>query len=87
MSYSCTMTWTDTDPASPTFGETVTVEITATETEDGVQFHVELVEGQADLNGFFLDIDNDGGELDAVEGEPSINMEGGSSNEEGDEDY
>ncbi|WP_372800153.1 hypothetical protein [Paracoccus seriniphilus] len=53
-----TVTWTLEGPKN------VTVEITAHADDDGnVVFNYELTGGTADLNGFFVDLDNDGGAI------------------------
>jgi hypothetical protein len=53
----------------------VKIEISAMETEDGVMFQIKLLEGVADLNGFFIDIDNDGGDVTSI-GSKANNMNG-----------
>lgn len=52
----------------------VTVEITATLDDAGtVSFNYELVSGTADLNGFYLDLDNDGGAIRRLDGGNNMN--------------
>ncbi|TVQ82805.1 MAG: VWA domain-containing protein [Micavibrio sp.] len=58
-------------------GNTVTVEITAVQGTDGVEFTVKLIDGYADLNGFFLDIGGNGGSILSLGG--GINMNGAHS--------
>lgn len=54
--------------------EDVTVEIIATENADGdIVFTYELVSGTADLNGFYIDIGNDGGPLSDLGGGNNMN--------------
>lgn len=56
----------------------VTVEVIATEDEFGnITFTYELVSGIADLNGFFIDIGNDGGDISKLSG--GNNMKGSDS--------
>ncbi|MDB6178653.1 hypothetical protein PAF17_14215 [Paracoccus sp. Z330] len=46
----------------------VTVEITAHADDNGnVVFNYELTNGRSDLNGFYLDLDNDGGDINAIQ--------------------
>ncbi|HEX2752115.1 MAG TPA: DUF4114 domain-containing protein, partial [Alphaproteobacteria bacterium] len=51
----------------------VDITVQAVQTATGVQFTVNLVNGVADLNGFFLDINSDGGPITYV-GSPANNM-------------
>ena len=52
----------------------VTVEVTATLDGAGnVTFNYELVSGIADLNGFFIDIGNDGGAISKIAGGNNMN--------------
>ena len=55
----------------------VKIEIRAVETANGIEFTIEVIEGQADLNGFFLDLNGDGGPL-FYAGATANNMNGAS---------
>ncbi|MCL4678284.1 MAG: VWA domain-containing protein [Alphaproteobacteria bacterium] len=59
-------------------GNGVKIEITAVEQGSGVQFSVRLLQGVADLNGFFLDLNGDGGPITSV-GNAGNNMNGASN--------
>lgn len=60
-------------------GGGVKVTVTATIVGDNVEFKIELVEGQADLNGIFFDWDSNGGSTKNV-GSSSNNMNGSDYN-------
>ena len=51
------------------------IKVTAAQAESGVSFTVELINGTADINGFFLDIGGDGGSVFWI-GSPANNMYG-----------
>ncbi|AUH62748.1 hypothetical protein CX676_00070 [Paracoccus zhejiangensis] len=53
----------------------MTIEVIATIVGDNVVFNYELISGKADLNGFFIDVNNDGGSITKV-GTNSNNMNG-----------
>ncbi|AGH96938.1 T1SS-143 repeat domain-containing protein [Micavibrio aeruginosavorus] len=53
----------------------VTVQVLASQTASGVEFTVKLLSGTADLNGFFLDVDGNGGPIFSI-GESGNNMSG-----------
>lgn len=53
----------------------VSVRVEAVETANGIEFSIKLISGQADLNGFFLDLGGDGGPIYWV-GETANNMNG-----------
>ncbi|MBI2235210.1 MAG: VWA domain-containing protein, partial [Micavibrio aeruginosavorus] len=61
---------------SAAYGVKITVD--AVESASGVTFTIKLVEGIADLNGFFLDIGGDGGAIYSI-GSSGNNMSGASS--------
>ncbi|MBL8564290.1 MAG: hypothetical protein JNM89_01075 [Hyphomicrobiaceae bacterium] len=56
----------------------VKVKVIATETPTGVEFKIDKVAGVGDLNGFFIDYDNDGGPLTKAD-ENATNMNGSDS--------
>lgn len=63
------------------FDEATEVKVVITATAavnpaDGVDFHIELKEGIADLLGFFLDLGGDGGEITRDPNNNNVNMEG-----------
>ncbi len=53
----------------------VEIQVLASQTASGVEFTVKLVSGTADLNGFFLDVDGNGGSIFSI-GESANNMSG-----------
>ncbi|MDP2206028.1 MAG: type I secretion C-terminal target domain-containing protein [Alphaproteobacteria bacterium] len=55
----------------------VVVEVYAVQTASGIDFTVKLVSGNADLNGFFLDVGADGGSIFSIDGGINMNPSNG----------
>lgn len=73
------------DPVFVFTADGVTINVYAVEVDGGLQFTIETIQDdpenpvRIDINGFFLDIGGDGGDLTKVEGQNANNMKGGNN--------